>query len=59
VPQGCLLQVSFPAVATDAMRKGTKLVVASLNVSSNEPVTFNISLKGFSAALNRTIELAK
>lgn len=59
VPQGCLLPVSFPTVATDAMRKGTKLVVASLNLSSNEAVTFSISLNGFSAALARTIELGK
>jgi invasion protein IalB len=59
VPQGCLLPVSFPSVATDAMRKGTKLVVASLNLSSNEAVTFNVSLDGFGAALTRTIELAK
>jgi invasion protein IalB len=59
VPQGCLLPVSFPTVATDAMRKGTKLVVASLNRSTNEPVTFTVSLDGFSAALARTIELAK
>lgn len=59
VPQGCLLPVSFPTVATDAMRKGTKLVVASLSLSSNEPITFNVSLDGFSAALARTTELAK
>jgi len=59
VPQGCLLPVSFPSVATDAMRKGTKLVVASLNLSSNEAVTFNVSLNGFGAALTRTTELAK
>ena len=59
VPQGCLLPVNFPAAATDAMRKGEKLVVASLNLSSNEAVTFNVSLNGFGAALARTTELAK
>lgn len=59
VPQGCLLPVSFPTAAADAMRKGTKLVVASLNLSSGEAVTFNVSLNGFSAALTRTTELAK
>ncbi len=59
VPQGCLLPVNFPTVATDAMRKGAKLVVASLNLSSNEPVTFNVSLNGFAAVLARTTELAK
>lgn len=59
LPQGCLLPVSFPTVATDTMRKGTKLVVASLNISSGEAVTFNVSLNGFGAALDRTIQLAR
>jgi invasion protein IalB len=59
VPQGCLLPVNFPAAATDAMRKGTKLVVASLNLSSNEAVTFNVSLNGFGPAVARATELAK
>lgn len=59
VPQGCLLPVSFPTVATDAIRKGAKLVVASLNVSSGEVVTFNVSLNGFGAALDRMIQLAR
>lgn len=59
LPQGCLLPVSFPTVATDAMRKGTKLVVASLNISSGEAITFNVSLNGFGAALDRTIQLAR
>lgn len=58
-PQGCLLPVSFPTVATDAMRKGAKLVVASLNLSSGEAVTFNVSLNGFGAALDRMIQLAR
>ena len=59
VPQGCLLPVNFPAAATDAMRKGTKLVIASLNLSSNEAVTFNVSLNGFGPAMARATELAK
>jgi invasion protein IalB len=59
VPQGCLLPVSFPPVATDAMRKATKLVVASLNLSSGEAVTFNVSLNGFGAALDRIVQLAR
>ncbi len=59
VPQGCLLPVSFPMVATDAMRKGSKLVVASLNLSSGEAVTFNVSLNGFGAALDRMVQLAR
>ena len=59
VPQGCLLPVNFPAAATDAMRKGTKLVIASLNLSSNEALAFNVSLNGFGPAMARATELAK
>lgn len=59
VPQGCLLPVSFPSVATDAMRKGKTLVVAALNLSNGQAVTFNVSLNGFAAALDRTIQLGR
>jgi invasion protein IalB len=59
VPQGCLLPVSFPTVATDAMRKGKTLVVASLNLSNAQAVSFNISLNGFAAALDRVMQLGK
>lgn len=59
VPQGCLLPVSLPTVATDAMRKGTKLTAASLNLSSGEAVTFNVSLNGFGSALDRLVQLAR
>ncbi|MEH2534912.1 invasion protein IalB [Bradyrhizobium sp. AZCC 1588] len=58
VPQGCLLPVSFPAAATDAMRKAGKLVVASLNLSSGDAVTFDVSLNGFGTALDRMTQLA-
>ncbi|WP_133770920.1 invasion associated locus B family protein [Enterovirga rhinocerotis] len=57
--QGCLLPVSLPTVATDAMRAGKTLVVASLNLSTGEPITFNVSLDGFGAALDRTIQLGR
>lgn len=57
VPAGCLLPVSFPAIATDAMQKGKTLTAAALNLSSGAPVTFNISLNGFSTALNRIGQL--
>jgi len=53
VPQGCLLPVSLPTVATDAMKQAKHLTVASLSISSGEAVTFNVSLNGFAAALAR------
>ncbi len=57
VPQGCLLPVSFPTVATDAMKIGKTLAVASLNLANGEAVTFNVSLNGFAAALDRAVQL--
>lgn len=57
VPAGCLLPISFPTVATDALQKGKTLTAAALNLSTGEAVTFNISLNGFAAALTRIAKL--
>lgn len=59
VPSGCLLPVSLPTVATDAMKAGQRLTVAALNLSTGEPVSFNVSLNGFAAALGRIADLDK
>lgn len=56
--QGCLLPVSFPTVATDAMKTGKTLTAAALNLSNGDPVSFNVSLDGFSAALARISQLS-
>ncbi len=58
VPAGCLLPVSFPKVATDAMTSATRLTVAALSLSSGEAVTFNVTLTGFPAALARAAQLS-
>lgn len=58
VPQGCLLPISFPTVATDAMKTGKVLTAAALNLSNGDPVAFTISLNGFTAALARISQLA-
>jgi invasion protein IalB len=58
VPAGCLLPVSFPAVAVDAMMKATMLTVASLDLN-DAVITFNVSLDGFAAALARVAELGR
>lgn len=55
--QGCLLPISFPTVATDAMKTGKSLTVAALNLSTNEPVPFNVSLTGFAAAFERIAQI--
>ncbi|MEN5083308.1 invasion associated locus B family protein [Bosea sp. TWI1241] len=57
VPAGCLLPISFPKVATDAMKAGKTLTAAALNLSSGEVVSFNIALNGFGAALDRLVQL--
>ncbi len=59
VPDGCLLPVSFPTIATDAMKTAKTLSVASLNLGNGEAVTFNVSLNGFGQALARVVELGK
>lgn len=57
--QGCLLPISFPTVATDAMKAGKALTVAALNLSNGEPVSFNVSLTGFGAAFDRLAQIDK
>ncbi len=58
-PQGCLLPVSLQTVTIEAMKKGKKLTVASLNLNNGEVVAFKISLEGFATASARVAELAK
>lgn len=58
VPSGCLLPVSFPTVATDAMKGGKTLTAAALNLSNSDVVSFNIALNGFGPALDRLVQLA-
>jgi invasion protein IalB len=59
VPQGCLVPVSLPTTATDAMKKAKTLTVASLNLNGGDVVTVNVPLEGFAAATARTAELIK
>lgn len=57
MPAGCLLPISFPTVATDAMKTAKTLTVAALNLSNGDPALFNVSLNGFAAALARISQL--
>lgn len=59
VPAGCLVPVSFPTVATEALKKGQKFIVTAAPDNGGEPATFTVSLNGFTAAMNRVAELAK
>ncbi len=59
VPQGCLVPVSLPTVATDTMKKAKTLTIASLNFNSGEVVAFNVPLEGFAGGTARAAELSK
>ncbi|MBN8931425.1 MAG: invasion associated locus B family protein [Rhizobium pusense] len=59
LPAGCFVPVSFPTVATDAMKKGEKLVITATRDGGGEVPTFTVSLNGFTTAMSRVAELAK
>ena len=59
LPQGCLAPVAFAAEQVAKLRAGTALNVTAQSLSPAQPVTLKVSLKGFSAALNRIGELMK
>lgn len=59
VPDGCLVPVSFPTVATDAIKKAKVLAITATPSGSAEPVAFAFAVEGFTSALNRIAELAK
>ncbi|MBN9080369.1 MAG: hypothetical protein BGP04_19050 [Rhizobiales bacterium 62-17] len=59
VAQGCIAPLTVPAASVDTLRKAQNISIASLNLSNNEPVVFRISMKGFSPALDRLVQLAK
>ncbi|MFD1333168.1 invasion associated locus B family protein [Methylopila musalis] len=58
VPAGCLLPISLPATATASLKSGKQLTVGSLNLGDGQLVSFNVSLDGFNAALDRLTALA-
>jgi invasion protein IalB len=58
IPVGCLVSLTFDAKSVAALRKATTLKVAAV-ADSGKAANFSISLKGFPAALDRTIALAK
>lgn len=59
VPNGCLVPVSFPTVATDAVKKAKTLTATATPSGGSEPVAFTLALDGFTAAFARIVELAK
>lgn len=59
VPDGCIAPVSFPTVATDAMKKAKEMAIIVTPSNNPEPITFSVALDGFAAAQARIGELAK
>jgi invasion protein IalB len=60
IPAGCMvpLQLGASSLVT-ALRSGTTLKLIATPSDGTQPVTFIVSLKGFPAALDRAIDLAK
>lgn len=59
LPAGCVVPLTFEQDLLTAMRSGTSLKVTATPADGSQAVEFAISLKGFSAALDRTAALAK
>ena len=59
VQSGCLVPLAFDEVALAALKLGTTLDVTGVKVEDGQPVTVELSLAGFTAAHNRTAELAQ
>lgn len=58
IPAGCLVRLSFDAKSVAALRGGNSLKVNVVPVNGQQ-MSLSISLKGFPAALSRTIALMK
>ncbi|MDJ1157026.1 invasion associated locus B family protein [Chelatococcus sp. SYSU_G07232] len=59
MPQGCIAPVSVDAATAGKLRSGTTLNVSAAALNPPQPVRFKVSLKGFSSALSRIVELTK
>lgn len=59
VSSGCLVPLAFDEVAVSALKVGTKLEVTGIRVDTGQPVAIALSLAGFTAAYDRTAELAR
>jgi invasion protein IalB len=58
LPAGCLVPVSFDARALGGLRKGTAIKLKAV-ADGGQDLPLSISLKGFAAALDRVVALAR
>ncbi|WP_019907015.1 invasion associated locus B family protein [Methylobacterium sp. 77] len=56
--EGCLVPVSLPTLATDAMKTAKNLFILALKQDATEPTTITVPLNGFGAALARASALS-
>jgi len=54
---GCLVPISFPALATDGMRNAKSLTVTAQKSGNSEPATIVVPLAGFPQAFDRAVAL--
>jgi invasion protein IalB len=54
---GCLVKLQFDAADLEKLQKGTNLGISANAAETAQPITFGISLKGFSRALQRSRSL--
>jgi len=53
VADGCLVPISLPTLATDAMKTGQNLTVSATKPDAKEPAVLTVPLSGFAAAFAR------
>lgn len=59
LPVGCIVTVDFDAGMVAALRGGSVLKIQARAHDNGQPVLFTVSLKGFSAAQDRLVALAR
>ena len=53
VSDGCLVPISLPTLATDAMKTATNLTISATKPDAQEPTVITVPLAGFAAAFAR------
>ncbi|MGU3540302.1 invasion associated locus B family protein [Methylobacterium sp. A54F] len=53
--EGCLVPISFPALATDTMKTAKNLIIQGQKPGGGEPLTITVPLAGFGQAFGRAI----
>jgi invasion protein IalB len=57
-PVGCLVPVAFDAKITPLLKSATILKIDAVAADTGQPISFSVSLNGFSGAIARTAELS-